>query len=56
MLTRVVLLGAALALAFPASAAAHGIGGVRDLPVPTSWGSSWPTTERCSCSGPVGSR
>jgi hypothetical protein len=34
MLTRVVLLGAAAALAFPASASAHGIGGVRDLPVP----------------------
>jgi hypothetical protein len=34
MLTRVVLLGAAAALAFPALASAHGIGGVRDLPVP----------------------
>jgi hypothetical protein len=34
MRTRVVLLGAAVALAFPASASAHGIGGVRDLPVP----------------------
>jgi hypothetical protein len=34
MLTRVVLLVAAGALAFPASASAHGIAGVRDLPVP----------------------
>jgi hypothetical protein len=34
MLTRVVFLGAAAALAVPAAASAHGIGGVRDLPVP----------------------
>jgi hypothetical protein len=34
MLIRVVLLGAAAVLAFPAAASAHGIGGVRDLPVP----------------------
>jgi len=33
-LRRLVLLGGAAALALPASASTHGIGGVRDLPVP----------------------